>query len=162
MASPTPHGNGIILISFAVAFALTMLPLPDWSEVARPEWVALVVIYWCLALPERIGVGMAWVAGLLLDVIHGAILGQYALALALIAYFTLHFYQRIRIYRIWQQALVVLMLILSEQLLIIWIKGTVDQAPESLLYWLPSISTALIWPWSYHILRDLRRKFRVH
>lgn len=156
------HGNWIIFFSFAAAFALTMIPLPDWSEVGRPEWVTLVVIYWCLALPERIGVGVAWIAGLLLDVVHGAILGQYALALALIAYFTLHFYQRIRIYRIWQQALVILMLVLSEQLVIIWIKGAIGQAPESRLYWIPSLTTALLWPWIYHILRDLRRKFRVH
>ena len=162
MQSQTKHRSGIILLSFGIAFALTMLPLPYWSEIGRPEWVSLVVIYWCLALPERIGVGVAWIAGLLLDVIHGAILGQYALALALIAYFTLHFYQRIRIYRIWQQTLVVLMLILSEQLMIIWIKGTIGQAPESRLYWLPSITTALLWPWTYHILRDLRRNFRVH
>ncbi|NOR51631.1 MAG: rod shape-determining protein MreD [Gammaproteobacteria bacterium] len=162
MHSQPKHRSGIILISFAVAFALTMLPLPDWSEVGRPEWVSLVVIYWCLALPERVGVGIAWMAGLLLDVIHGAILGQYALALALLAYFTLHFYQRIRIYRIWQQATVVFMLILSEQLIIIWIKGTIGQAPESRLYWVPSLTTALLWPWIYHILRDLRRKFRVN
>jgi len=162
MHSQVKHGSGVIFISFAVAFALTMLPLPDWSEVGRPEWVSLVIIYWCLALPERIGVGVAWMAGLLLDVIHGAILGQYALALALIAYFTLHFYQRIRIYRIWQQAVVILMLILSEQLLIIWIKGTIGQAPDSRLYWVPSITTALLWPWIYHILRDLRRNFRVN
>ncbi|MCW8825150.1 MAG: rod shape-determining protein MreD [Gammaproteobacteria bacterium] len=162
MHAQMKHGNGIIFTSFVIAFALTMLPLPEWAEVGRPEWITLVIIYWCLALPERIGVGVAWTAGLMLDVIHGSILGQYALTLALIAYFTLHFYQRIRIYRIWQQALVVLMLVLSEQLMIIWIKGVIDQAPESRLYWLPSLTTALLWPWTYHILRDLRRKFRVH
>ncbi len=156
------HGFWIIIFSFIAAFALTMLPLPDWSEVGRPEWVVLVTIYWCLALPERVGVGVAWIVGLLLDVIHGAILGQYALALALIAYFTLRLYQRIRIYHIRQQVLVILMLVLFEQLIIIWVKGIIGQTPESRLYWVPSFTTALLWPWIFHILRDLRRKYRVH
>ncbi|MDP2388977.1 MAG: rod shape-determining protein MreD, partial [Acidobacteriota bacterium] len=74
--------TGAVAISLVVAFALTSVPLPEWAHPWRPAWVAIVVIYWCLAIPERIGVLFAWSMGLLLDVMHGAILGQHALGLA--------------------------------------------------------------------------------
>ena len=155
------QGGGVILLSFVAALMLTLIPLPDWATYLRPEWVSIVLIYWCMALPERVGVGIGWAAGLFLDVIHGAVLGQYAMTLALIAYFTLNLHQRLRVYPMGQQALVVLLLILFQQLVVIWIKGFIGESPESLRYWLPSLTTMLLWPWLFVILRDLRRHYRV-
>ncbi|MFO7594545.1 MAG: rod shape-determining protein MreD [Pseudomonadota bacterium] len=156
------QGTGVIALTFIVALMLTMLPLPDWAKFLRPEWATMVLIYWCMALPERVGVGVGWVVGLLLDVIHGAVLGQYALALSLVAYITLSLHQRLRIYPLAQQALVILMLLLLQQLLVIWIKGFLGQSPESLQYWLPSFTSMLLWPWMFLILRDVRRNFGVN
>jgi rod shape-determining protein MreD len=154
-------GGWIIVLTFIAAMMLTMVPVPDWAESLRPEWVTMVLIYWCMALPQRVGVGVGWVAGLLLDVIHGAVLGQYAMALSLVAYLTLTLHQRMRIYPLWQQALVVLLLLLLQQLLVIWIKGFLGQSPDSLRYWIPSFTSMLLWPWMFLILRDVRRNFRV-
>jgi rod shape-determining protein MreD len=156
------HQNGwAIVTSFVVALMLTMLPLPDWAEPARPEWVAMVLIYWCMALPARVGIGVGWLMGLLVDVTRGALLGQHALALALVAYITLSLHQRLRVYPLWQQSLVVLMLVALEQLLVLWIKGVIGQSPGSWAYWLPSLTSMLLWPWMFLILRDVRRHFRV-
>lgn len=156
------HHNGwAIAASFTVAFLLTMLPLPDWAGPGRPEWVVMVLIYWCLALPDRIGAGTGWFAGLLLDVVRGAILGQHALALSLVAFLAVHFHQRIRVYPLWQQALSVLMLVALNQMLVLWIKGVVGQLPGTWIYWMPSVTSMLLWPWVYLLLRDLRRRFRV-
>ncbi len=155
------HGGWVIAMTFVAAMMLTMVPLPDWAEYLRPEWVTMVLIYWCLALPERVGVGIGWIAGLLLDVIHGAVLGQYALALSLIAYLTFNLHRRMRIYPLAQQALIVLMLLLLQQLLVIWIKGFLGESPNSLKYWLPSFTSMLLWPWLFLILRDVRRSFKV-
>ena len=113
------QGGWAIAATFIIALVLTMLDLPDWAETARPEWVAMVLIYWCMALPQRVGVGIAWVLGLMLDVTRGAILGQYAMALALVAYLTVVLHRRLRIYPLWQQALVVWMLIAFEQMLVL-------------------------------------------
>jgi len=155
------HGGWIIALTFVIALMLTMLPLPDWAHVFRPEWVAMVLIYWVLALPERIGVGVGWVMGLLLDVVKGTLLGQHALALALVAYLTHHLHQRIRVFPLWQQALFVLMLVALDQMIVLWIKGIIGQSPETWLYWLPSLTSMLLWPWVFLILRDMRRKFQV-
>jgi rod shape-determining protein MreD len=155
------QGGWIIFTSFIIALMLTMVPLPDWVELLRPEWVTLVLIYWCMALPERIGIGIAWMLGLLLDVLHGAVFGQYALALVIIALLTLKFHQRIRLYPLWQQAIVVMAFILLEQLLVLWVKGVIGQSPGTWLYWLPSLTSMLFWPWVFLLLRDLRRHYSV-
>lgn len=159
-ASPH-HGGSVILFSFVAALMMTLLPLPGWGEYLRPEWVTMVLVYWCMALPDRVGVGVAWIAGLFLDVVHGAVLGQYAMALTLIAYFTVSLHKRLRIYPVWQQALVLLLLVLFQQLVVIWVKGFIGESPESLRYWLPSLSSMLLWPWIFVLLRDLRRRYRV-
>lgn len=155
------QGRWVIFLSFVAAMMLTLVPLPDWAAYLRPEWVSIVLIYWCMALPERVGVGIGWLAGLFLDVIHGAVLGQYAITLTLIAYFTVNFHQRLRVYPLGQQALVVMFLILFQQIVVIWIKGFIGESSQSLYYWLPSITTMLLWPWLFVILRDLRRKYQV-
>ncbi len=156
------HGSSIIIASFVVALMLTMLPLPEWAHVARPEWVALTLIYWCMALPHRIGVGIGWSLGLLLDVIRGTVLGQHALVLALIAYLTLQLYQRIRLYPLSQQALVVMMLVVMGQMLSLWIRGLLGEPPQTWAYWLPSLTSPLLWPWVYLVLREVRRYFVVN
>ena len=106
------HGGMIILLTFAVAMLLTIIPLSDTLRALRPDWVALTLIFWCLALPYRVSVGSGFIAGLFLDVLTGTLLGQHALALSLIAYVCVRLHQRIRIYPIWQQALTVLLLLL--------------------------------------------------
>jgi len=156
-----PHGGLAIVITFVLALMLTLLPLPDSAAYLRPEWVTLVLIYWCMAVPERVGVGTAWLLGLLLDGVRGALLGQHALALAVVAYATLHLHRRIRVYPLWQQALTVLVLVALGQLLVLWVKGIIGQPPNDWRYWLPSLTSMLLWPWTFLVLRDVRRKFQV-
>ena len=89
------HGGTLILLTFAIAMLLTIIPLSDSFRALRPDWVALTLIFWCLALPYRVSVGSGFVAGLLLDVLTGTLLGQHALALSLIAYVCVRLHQRI-------------------------------------------------------------------
>jgi rod shape-determining protein MreD len=88
------RGTWAIVASFVVAFMLTAMPLPDWAIAWRPAWVALVLAYWCLALPQSIGVLSAWIIGLLLDVMHGSLLGQHAFGLAVVAYVVVIYHQQ--------------------------------------------------------------------
>jgi rod shape-determining protein MreD len=151
----------IISLTVCIAMMLTILPLPNWSIWLRPEWVMLVVVYWCLAIPERMSVGIAWGVGLLLDILEGTLLGQHALALAVVAYFIVKFHPRIRLFPIWQKTFIVFVLSLVYLGLLYWIQGMMGVLPNTWEYWLPAITTALLWPWVFIILRDLRRKFNV-
>ncbi len=150
-----------IVITFIIALILNVVPGPVWAEPFRPDWVGLILIYWCLATPTRVGVGSGWMAGLALDVLYGSLLGQNALAKALVAYLAVKFHLQLRMFPRWQQAVSVLILLAINQLIVIWIRGAVGQAPDSLSYWLSSIVGMLIWPWLFVILRDVRRRVHV-
>ncbi|MEJ2326183.1 MAG: rod shape-determining protein MreD [Chromatiaceae bacterium] len=151
----------VIVLSLAVAVVLTILPVPDWAEELRPQWVALTLVYWCLALPDRVGVFWAWSTGLVLDVAAGTLLGQHALSLSVVAYLVVELHPRIRIFPLWQQALSVWVLLLVERLLSLWVIGATGQPTPTLWYWAPTFVGMLLWPWIFIVLRDVRRRFRV-
>jgi len=151
----------IVIPTLIVALMLQMWPLPQWLEYARPEWVVLAMLYWALAMPEQVGVTVAWVVGLFLDVSQGAIIGQHAVGLVIIVFVINTQYQRIRVFSLAQQALVVLLLLLIKQLLVLWVSGMVGQAPDIGLYFLPALTGAIVWPWVFIVLRDLRRRFTI-
>lgn len=159
---PAYHGGIIILISFAAAFILTMVPMPDTILLYRPEWVTLILIYWCIALPHRSGVFTGWFVGFLLDVQSGSLLGQHALALSVVAYLSYKLHIRIRLYPIIQQSLIVLLLVALSQILILWIRGIAGNAPGDWSYWIPSITSMLIWPWLFYLMRAIRRLYGVN
>ena len=154
-------GDGIIAMSFIVAIMLTALPLPDWAVYWRPDWVAVVLIYWCMAVPERIGIFVAWFLGLLLDVQQGNVLGQNALSMILIAFLTINSYQRMRAYPLLQQAVLVCFYLLLYKLVILLVLVYLGLNKSDWTYWMPAITSMLLWPWLFIILRDVRRKYRI-
>lgn len=149
------------LLTIIGAFMLAIMPLPDWAVEFRPDWVTLVLIYWAMATPTRIGVTMAWFAGLLLDVSYGTLMGQHAIGMVLVIYVIHLQHQRLRVASLLQQAIVIFFLLLVKQLLSLWVDGMLGRAPDSWLYFMPTITSTLLWPWTYLILRDLRRKFSI-
>ncbi|MBI4006765.1 MAG: rod shape-determining protein MreD [Gammaproteobacteria bacterium] len=155
------HGGWIIFISFIVALMLTAMPLPDWATNWRPAWVAMVLVYWCMALPDRIGIGIGWSMGLLLDVLQGTLLGQNALGLAVLAYFIIQSHQRIRMFPLIQQAFLISLLVLFYLFLTLWVRGIMGIPPQLWTYWMPAFTSMLLWPWLFIILRDIRRRYHV-
>jgi rod shape-determining protein MreD len=147
----------IVAATFLMALVLSILPWPVWTEQFRPDWVALVLIYWCMAAPDRVGVGTGWIAGLMLDILYGSLLGEHALAKSLLAFLAVRFHLQLRMFPRWQQAVVVLLLVSANNLLVLWIKNLAGQAPSAWHYIAPGIVSMLIWPWLFVILRDIRR-----
>lgn len=162
MVDQEPSGYGVILLSFVAAYTLAVLPLPQWLLWGRPEWVALTLIYWAIALPQRVGMVTGLLLGVGLDVLEGAVLGQNAFALVVVALLSLTLYQRLRVYSLWQQASVVFVLIGINQLICQWVQNLEGAGAGSLLFLLPAFSSALLWPVVLHTLRGLRRYYRVH
>jgi rod shape-determining protein MreD len=161
-SSQSRHARWVIPVTFMIAFMLASHPLPVWAEFYRPQWPTLVLLYWCLAIPHRVNIGTAWIVGLFMDVIDGTLLGLHAFSLTLVAFITLRLHRRIRIFPMIQQALSILMLILVDRVVVLWAKGfTSGTATEDWRYWLPALSSTLVWPWIFIILRDARRSFKV-
>ena len=156
------HGTGVIVLTFVIALLLTVIPLPDWARYLRPDWVGLVLIYWCMALPDRVGVTTGWFAGLLVDMLTGSLLGQHALSLTVVAYVTLKFHLRLRLVPVWQQSLTVLVLLILHQLLALWISRLIGRPGVPLYFWAPSLIGMMLWPVVHGLLRGMRRSFRVN
>jgi len=148
-----------IIASLVIALMLNMLPLPDWANYARPDLVTLVLIYWAMALPQIAGVFLAFLLGLLLDVSQSTLLGQHALALVITTFLVQRLYLRIRVYTLIQQAIFIGFLLIIKLLIVLWVSGITDNAPDTKLYFLPALTGAVIWPWLFIILRDIRRRF---
>ena len=72
-------------LSMAAAFLFMVLPFPDWLSALRPFLLALVVAYWVLETPQRMGLGHVFLIGLVLDLASFSVLGEHALRLVLIA-----------------------------------------------------------------------------
>ena len=134
------------IVSFIAALMLSIVPLPGWLEIWRPDWVALTLIFWSLALPRRISLGSAWIAGLALDTLRGALLGQHAVGLTVISYFTVKFHLRLRVFPLGQQTITVALLLAIYHFILFWIDGVAGQTEMSLGRFAPVISGALIWP----------------
>ncbi|MFV0477175.1 MAG: rod shape-determining protein MreD [Parahaliea sp.] len=154
-------GYWLILLTLFFAAVLAVLPLPQWLIWARPEWMALVLIYWCIALPHRVGVVVAIIAGIAMDLLEGALLGQNTFALAVVALLSVSLYQRLRVFSLWQQSAIVFLLIGVHQLVCQWVQTIEGVGTGTLLVLLPAASSALLWPVILHILRTLRRYYQV-
>ena len=161
MVDEQPRGYWVIVLTFLVAYVLAILPLPQWALWARPEWVALTLIYWAIALPHRVGVITGVVLGVGLDVLEGATIGQNAFALVVVALLSLSLYQRLRVYSLAQQSGVVFVMIGINQLVCQWVQNLEGAGARDLFFLLPAFTSALLWPVVLHTLRGLRRYYRV-
>jgi len=106
-----PVRASTIVASFVLALFLNFLPWRDLRLV--PDFVALVLIFWCVRQPRLIGLGIAWTLGLFADAGNGVLLGQHALAYSLLAFLSIWLSRRILWFGIWLQALHVAAMLLA-------------------------------------------------
>jgi rod shape-determining protein MreD len=161
MMTVNRRGTGIILLTFLAGLMLTMMPLPEWAVPFRPAWMAMVLIYWCMAMPLRTGVGIGWLSGLAVDVASGAMLGQYALSHAAMALITNKLHRRVRVFPVWQQAILIMAVIAVHLVMVLIVKGVIGQRIGTLLYWMPAVTSMLLWPWVFALLRAIRRHYKI-
>ncbi|WP_043309159.1 rod shape-determining protein MreD [Pseudomonas sp. ML96] len=151
----------VIWASLILALLLSVAPMPQFMEVGRPLWVALFLSYWALALPHRIGMVSAWCLGLVQDVLFGTLLGQNALILTLIIFLVLSLQRRLQMFPMWQQSLVLLVVLGIAQLVQLWLNALTGNRPPTLAFVLPALISALLWPWVFAILRGLQQRFAI-
>lgn len=101
-----PVSPFFIALTLLAAVGLEMLPLG--RHPAAPDLLALVLVFWNVHQPRRVGVGLAFVLGLVMDVHQGALLGQHALAYTLLSYFAITVHRRVLWFSLAAQALHVL------------------------------------------------------
>ena len=148
--------NSVIVITFLVALILMVLPQPMWMDYAKPQWVFVVLLFWLMHAPRKIGPNSAWCIGLYVDLLMGDVLGEHALVFVIFTYFVQHFLRIIQAMPLWQQVLGVGLaglINISIELSFMKLGGVY------IVNWpmfLPVIANMVIWPWLYFLCRDIR------
>lgn len=144
-------------LSVFAAFLLAAMPLPQSLAWWRPEFVTMVLVFWVLNAPDRIGVWTAFLLGLGVDVLLATPFGVHPLMLAGVAWLARLSWRRVAVYSLLQTSGLVFALILLGLMVKRIALGVVATAPDSLLYWLPALTSALVWP---TLMLSLRRFLR--
>jgi len=162
--NPT-QGGWLILLTVAAAMVLAVVHVPEswpqWLGWLRPAWVAMVIFYWVMELPHRIGLIAAWVLGALVDVLLAEPLGMNGVILAAITYVAWRFYERLRMYSIFQQCGVVFLLVLGAEVARALVLNVVADRALSWGVTGPPLISLLLWPFVALALGRLRLQFRV-
>ncbi|MGH1540916.1 MAG: rod shape-determining protein MreD [Arenicella sp.] len=151
----------VLLLCSFIASVLTIVNLPNWLFYFRPDWIALIVIYWVLAMPDRLGVVFGFIYGLLLDLLLIKAFGLNAFGFSCLAFAISRSYMQLRMFPIWQQALLVGVLIAIMKLFIGLLAGWVSDFRFTQYYWYSIAGDIVLWPFIYIILRDLRRSLKL-
>jgi rod shape-determining protein MreD len=151
-----PANPWFITASLLVAFLLNLLPWGHWFGV--PDFVALVLIFWSIHQPRKVGIGIAFLMGLLMDVHDATLLGENALSYTLLSYFAIMIHRRVLWFKVGTQALHVLPLLLMMQTVQLLIRVSVSGHFPGWLYFLESLVTAFLWPVVTSILLAPQRR----
>ena len=147
----------LITIILGLFISLTTLPLGYYA----PEWMLLIVIYWAIAVPSNNKLFIAFLIGIIADIVYGQILGISSLFYVLLVYFILRLYNSLRYMTIAQQAVVIFIFIFLKQHLLVWAYFIIDRNIDYQALIVGSLVSALIWPLIYYSLRFIRRKFNI-
>jgi rod shape-determining protein MreD len=153
-------GGSLFWGSFVLALLLGLLPLPGWGAAFKPYWLALVLTFWLLEAPDRVGLGTAFLFGLAGDLLYGTLLGEQAMRLTILAFIVLRFRARLRFFTLAQQALALLALLLNDRAVVLMVRGFAGEGLPPWSFWLAPVSGMLLWPWLFLLLDDLRLKLR--
>lgn len=139
-----PASRGFITFTIVAAFLLNVLP---WGRVpAVPDFLALVLAFWNVHQPRKVGIGIAFLMGLLMDVHDATLLGEHALAYSLLSYGAIAMHRRVPFFGPVGQMIHVLPLFVAVQLVVLVVRMALG-APMPPLAWLAqAASTALLWP----------------
>lgn len=142
------------------ALALNLLPLAGNALMLRPDFLALVILYWCIQAPRHVGVGVAWLMGLAMDVGDATLFGQHALAYAVLAYAAEYFRRRVLRFPLWQQAAQVAVLLAFCATLVLLLRFVGGAPLPRWTYFVPALVGALLWPLLSALLQLPQRPVR--
>jgi len=139
-----PARASTIIASFALALFLDFLPWRDLRLV--PDFVALVLAFWCVRQPRLVGLGIAWALGLVSDAGNGVLLGQHALAYSLLAFLSVWLSRRILWFGPMLQALHIAVILLVAEAAVMLVRLAAGDPFPGWPIIVGPIFGALLWP----------------
>ena len=155
-----PARPWFVLLSLLIGLLANLAPVSGVVMTWRPDFLALVLLYWCLQEPRYVGVGTAWVVGLLMDVGDATVFGQHALAYAVLAYGAEYFRRRVLRFPLWQQAVQVAGLLVLCALIVLLVRFVGGAPPPGWRYLASPLVGALLWPLVSVLLQTPQRPSR--
>ena len=151
-----PASRAFIAFSIAVAFTLNVLP---WGRLsAVPDFLALVLVFWNVHQPRKVGIGIGFATGLLMDVHAAALLGEHALAYSLLSYGALSMHRRVPFFRPAGQMVHVLPLFLGAQLAVMLARLALGGPMPEAHWFAQSLTTTFLWPLARLLLLGSQRR----
>ncbi|MEO7727861.1 MAG: rod shape-determining protein MreD [Burkholderiales bacterium] len=141
-----PVRTSFILVTFVAALIINLLHWSGWWLAIKPDFVALVVLYWCIQQPRKVGFASAWLLGLVMDVAEGSLFGQHALAYSVLAFAGIVLHRRVLMFTMRDQILHVIVLLLMNDLLVLAVRMLAGAAFPGLSYFIGSMTAAALWP----------------
>jgi rod shape-determining protein MreD len=142
----------VALVMGIIGLTLTIIPAPQAFINFKPNWVLLLLIFLSINLPKQFNLGYAFVFGLIIDVIKGALLGQHALAMTVIVFMTTKYHLQLRIFPKFQLMAIILIILFLYHFISFWINGVAGISTEIQDYWGPVITSSIVWPITYEIM----------
>jgi rod shape-determining protein MreD len=133
-----------IAFSLVCAFMLNLLPWGRW--VGAPDFVALVLVFWGIHQPRKVGIGIAFCMGLLMDVHDATLLGENALAYTLLSYLAIMIHRRVLWFPLVTQAMHVFPLLLLTQAIQVMVRFFVTGRCPGALVFIESVIAVALWP----------------
>jgi len=150
------HSHWVLPVSLLVALLLGLLPLPPMLQPLRPYWLALVVAYWVIEDPNRVGLGFAFLVGLLADLSFGSLFGEQALRLLVMAFILQRFRARLRFFPLSQQALAIGGLLLNDRIIVAAVQIVLGKPSLPTMFWLAPLAGMVLWAPVFLLLDALR------
>lgn len=146
----------VLPVSVIVALLLGLLPLPLVILPLRPYWLALVLAYWVIEDPDRVGLGFVFVAGVIADLLYGSLLGEQPLRLVIMTFILQRFRARLRFFPVSQQALAIGGLLLNDRIVTAALHLALGEATLPWSYWWAPLLGMLLWPLLFVLLDAVR------
>lgn len=151
-----PASNAFVFTSMFIALMLNWLPWEGLWLALRPDFAGLVLLYWCTYKPYRIGIGIAWVVGILADVADSSVFGQHALAYTVLAFGGIMLHRRIQMFELREQPMQVLPLLLASYGVFAFVHWF-TRGVFSWEFFLGCLTSALLWLPMSILLQSLRQ-----
>jgi len=151
-----PATNTFIALSIFVALMLNWLPWQGLWLALRPDFAALVLLYWCTHKPHRIGIGIAWTVGIFADVADSSLFGQHALSYSVLAFGGILLHRRIQMFVLREQPLQVFPLLLISYAMFASVHWLM-RGDMSWEFFLGCLTSALLWVPLSILLQTTRR-----
>jgi rod shape-determining protein MreD len=151
-----PVNPAFLWFSLILAFLVNLLPMG--RQPAAPDLLALALVFWNVHQPRRVGVGVAFVFGVLMDVHDSAMLGQHALAYTLLSYFAITIHRRLLWFSVPAQALQVLPLFAAAHVVSLVVRLLAGGAFPGWSMVLAPVFESLLWPLACWVLLAPQRR----